>query len=144
MDHNSPGLFTTEDTANQAMFLLSNGDAAGSLWVRPVLLSAVSADGTDYIEVDARKYLDKVARTEPLRISLLCSTWFTCDSDSTSAYLYRQVLREVDTDAHLFLIRMEAHGKGWTCSLDRKAAKAWIMNTQPNQRIFLDPLMVEG
>lgn len=144
LDHYTNGLFTNQEIADRAMNLVTLTDASSTRWVRPVLMKAISADGTDYVEVDVRKCLDKIAQSEPLRIAHLCGSWFGCTDADNSAYNYRQLMREADTDTHLFLLRMDAQKKGWTCSIDRKAAREWIMNTQPNQRIFLDPLMVEG
>jgi hypothetical protein len=145
MDQQPTGLFSQGEAEAQSLATqFGTAVAPASVWLRPVLVTAASEDGTDIVEVDARKWLEKIARTEPLRVALLCSTWFCCNSDDDTAYAYREMLRTLDADTALFLVRMESARKGWYCSIDRQAARTWLLNTQPGLTGFIDPFMVCG
>lgn len=113
-------------------------------WVRPILLTACAADGSDVVQVDARRWFERAAREMPYAIRELCSCWFTAGSEDPAAATVAEILRTLDTDTSLFLVRMELSKTSWTCNIDRVAVTKWISDTQPDLLGFVDPLMIAG
>jgi hypothetical protein len=113
-------------------------------WVRPILLTACAADGSDVVQVDARRWFERAAREMPYAIRELCSCWFTAGSEDPAAATVAEILRTLDTDTSLFLVRMELSKTSWTCNIDRAAVTKWISDTQPDLLGFVDPLMIAG
>ena len=114
-----------------------------SAWLRPILMTACSADGTDIVQVDARRWFERAARGNPQHIQELCKCWFTLNTGDPGEEVITGILRTLDTDTSLFLVRRELTGTPWTVDFDRRAVSRWIMATQPDLRPFLDPLMTE-
>lgn len=138
----SVGLFSHEDAGFTAA--LPATSTQDSLWIRPILMTAVSDDGTDFVQLDARKWLERAANKSPMHIIDLCGCWFTGGSDGEMAHVFETMLRGVDADSALFLTRMQVRRSTWTCSLDRKAVKQWLTARYPVHALNLDPLMVIG
>lgn len=137
------GLFSHEEhAASAANFATST--PGQSLWIRPILLTAVSEDGTDFVQLDARKWLERAAKNTPMHIVGLCACWFTGGSTGEIAHIFEAMLRGVDADSALFLTRMQVRRSAWSCSLDRTAVKAWLLARYPEYAATLDPLMVAG
>jgi hypothetical protein len=117
--------------------------APPSAWLRPILMTACSADGTDIVQVDARRWFERAARGNPQDIKKLCECWFTVNTGEAGEEIVTSILRTLDTDTSLFLVRRELSSTSWTIAFDRRAVSHWIMATQPDLRAFLDPLMTE-
>lgn len=115
---------------------------SGRSWVRPILLTACAEDGSDVVQVDARRWFEKAARETPLAIKELCACWFSASAGDPAATTMGELMRTLDTDTSLFLVRMDLARIGWTCNIDRKAAAQWIKEAQPDLLPFLDPLMI--
>lgn len=134
------GLFSHEEAvASAAIFAPST--SGQSLWIRPILLTAVSEDGTDFVQLDARKWLERAAKDAPMHIVGLCSCWFTGGSEGAMTHVFEEMLHGVDSDSALFLTRMRMRGSAWTCSLDRAAVAKWLTARYPIYALNLDPLM---
>lgn len=110
---------------------------------RPILLTACSEDGTDIVQVDARRWFERAARSSPQQIQHLCKCWFNVTSGEAGDEVMSSILRTLDTDTSLFMVRCELSGTAWTVDVDRRAVTRWILDTQPDLRAFLDPLMTE-
>jgi len=134
----SAGLFAAADGPFAIEFM---AQAAVPSWVRPILLTACSADGDDVVQVDARRWFERAARENPYAIRDLCQCWFTVTSGDPAEEAMALLLRTLDTDTSLFLVRRKLSNSGWTCNVDRAAVSSWITATQPNLVAFLDPLM---
>lgn len=116
--------------------------AHANLWLRPILLNAVSDDGLDLVEIDVRPWFEKIARTEPLQIKTLCECWFCCDSTDATAEVFSELLRSFNADTALFLYRTRARRTGWSCSIDRHAVTSWLLDKAPSLAHMVDPLML--
>lgn len=114
-----------------------------NLWLRPILLNAVSEDGIDLIEIDVRLWFEKITRTEPTQIRTFCECWFCCDSTDATADVFAGLLRSFNTDTALFLHRTRSRGTGWSCSIDRPAVTSWLLDKAPSLAHLLDPLMLQ-
>lgn len=112
-----------------------------NIHVRPILLTAVSDDGLDLIEVDVRKWFEKTTRTSIDHFKTFSKTWFRCESTNPNIKVYEELLRTCDAETSLFLHRVGFRKIGWSCSIEPKAMLSWIVQKKPDLVVFIDPLM---
>ena len=112
-----------------------------NIHVRPILLTAVSDDGLDLIEVDVRKWFEKTTRTSIDHFKTFSNTWFRCESSDSNISVYKELLRTCDSETSLFLHRVSSRKIGWSCSIEAKAMLSWIVQKKPDLVVFIDPLM---
>lgn len=115
-----------------------------NIWLRPILLTAVSDDGVDLVQVDIRSWIEKTAKAAPYQLKKLSTAWFMCDSTDGDADVFKDLLRTHSADTALFLHRAELRGTPWSCRIDKASIKSWLQNKAAHLAAFLDPLMVEG
>jgi hypothetical protein len=130
--HSSPLLWATDHSDEVQL---------ANIHVRPILLTAVSDDGLDLIEVDVRKWFEKTTRTSIDHFKTFSNTWFRCESSDSNISVYKELLRTCDSETSLFLHRVSSRKIGWSCSIEAKAMLSWIVQKKPDLVVFIDPLM---